>query len=323
MKGVFFKLYILLLVSGITVQARSQGIVVKATLDTNTILIGDQIHYTIEIEQPKGVVIAMPLIKDSLAGKIEVLEISAIDSSKAGNDQVRIKQSYLITSFDSGSYTIPSLPFAFKNGSISDTIYSMPQVLNVNTIALKNQKEFYDIKDILKIPLTFKEILFWALILLGVWLIVTIIILVIRRKKNNQPIFGYIKPQEPAHVIAFRSLEALKNEKLWQQGHTKQYHSKLTDIIRLYIEQRYHIPAMESTTDEILDDVKKLNKLNEKSIINLRDILVLADLVKFAKAEPLPDENENSWGFAYQFVKDTYEVAEAPAEEANKENQES
>jgi hypothetical protein len=162
-----------------------------------------------------------------------------------------------------------------------------------------------DIKGIEKVPFTFAEIMRYVLIILGILLIIAIIAYIIIRIKQNKPIIPVFKPAEPAHVIAFRELEKLKNEKLWQQGQFKQYYTRLTDIIRQYIENRYNVFAMESTSEEIVSDLKKLEIENKKVLENLAQMLEISDLVKFAKAEPLPEENENSWKYSNDFVLNT------------------
>jgi hypothetical protein len=114
------------------------------------------------------------------------------------------------------------------------------------------------------------------------------------------------KPKEPAHIIALRELDRIKNEKLWQKDKIKEFYSDVTETLRIYIEDRFDIPAMEQTTDEILTNFKYRKELiNEKLFGNLSQILSLADLVKFAKYIPLPDDNNMTLVEAYFFVNAT------------------
>jgi len=176
-----------------------------------------------------------------------------------------------------------------------------------------------DIKKPFSAPITFKEIAPW---LLGIILLAAIIFLVIyaiSRRNKNRPLFQRPpKPKLPPHLIALQELDKLKNEQLWQQEKVKDYYTRLTDIIRVYIEDRFVMAAMEQTTPEILDGFKNLQaQIDAKSVLELKEILELADLVKFAKLTPLPDENFNMLSNAYQFVKETtrepvVEVAEEP-----------
>jgi hypothetical protein len=110
-----------------------------------------------------------------------------------------------------------------------------------------------------------------------------------------------IIPQRPAHEIALEALQNLSDEKLWQNGYNKEYHSRLSDIIREFISNKWSLHAMELTTDEIL----MLNPIKNQSpqqFEHLKKMLQLADLVKFAKADPLGIENENSFDIAIDFV---------------------
>jgi hypothetical protein len=115
-----------------------------------------------------------------------------------------------------------------------------------------------------------------------------------------------VKPKEPAHIIALRELDRIKNEKIWQKDKIKEYYSEVTEVLRTYIEDRFEIPAMEQTSEETLDSFKfRRDLLNEKLYSNLGRILNLADLVKFAKYIPLPDDNNLTLVDAYFFVNET------------------
>jgi hypothetical protein len=207
-------------------------------------------------------------------------------------------------------YQIPPQTFSFAYGAIKDSLLTEPLVLTVNTIPIKDPKKIYDIKGVMAMPLTFAEIVPYLISGLVLILIIVLIIYIRNRLKHNKPLFFLQKPKDPAHVIAFRELEKLRNEKLWQQGQVKQYHTRVTDIIRVYIEDRFNILAMESTSDEILNDLKKVEIIDAKELNSLKQLFELADLAKFAKAEPLPDENENSWRYAYDFVVNTLKKPE-------------
>ncbi|MBL7893041.1 MAG: hypothetical protein JNL63_10450, partial [Bacteroidia bacterium] len=93
-------------------------------------------------------------------------------------------------------------------------------------------------------------------------------------------------------------------EKLWQEGKVKQYHSRLTDILRLYIEARFKIPALEQTSDEIMSNFRSV-LIDEESKKKIKQVFLVADLVKFAKEQPLPSENELSLTNAFDFVNGT------------------
>jgi hypothetical protein len=290
-----------------SLNLRAQGILVKADLDSSAILIGDQIHLNFFVEQPQEAKIVFPSIKDSLAGKIEIMSASKIDTFAVGNGRLRLTQHILITCFDSGVYQITPFKFAFSFGKVKDSLQTNPLVLTVHTIPIKDPKKIADIKGLIGMPITFAEILPYLIGGLGALLVIALLVYIYLRIKNKKPIFRFLeKPAEPAHIVAFRELEKLKADKLWQQGQYKQYHTRLTDIVRTYIEGRFNVLALESTSLEILESLKKLEDINPNLLSEIKLMLELSDFVKFAKAEPMPDENENSWQVAFNFVKTTH-----------------
>ena len=112
------------------------------------------------------------------------------------------------------------------------------------------------------------------------------------------------KPSEPPHVTALQNLENIRNQKLWQEGKYKEYHTLISDTLRMYLEGRYGITAMELTSDEILK-VMKSQVIDPVSKEKLKQILVLADYVKFAKVVPIDVENELSMNSAFDFINGT------------------
>ncbi|HBF88239.1 MAG TPA: hypothetical protein DDX39_06315 [Bacteroidales bacterium] len=284
----------------------SQNITLNAFLDTNHILIGDQINLNFEITCPENAKIVFPFFKDTIIKEVEVVSQSKIDTSLA-NGLMTLKQKILLTSFDSGVHTIPALYFKLNIDTLTDTISSYPLYLNVYTVPIDTtQQAIMDIKQPYDAPITFKEILPYIIYSLLAILIIFAVYYVIKKLKKNEPILKVIsKPKEPAHVIAIRELDKLKESKLWQQNKTKAYHSELSEIVRKYIENRFNVMALEQTTEEILLAFKKYSFVEHSTYENLYQILQLADLVKFAKVNPLPDENDISIKNAYLFVHET------------------
>jgi hypothetical protein len=301
------KILIVLLLSKAYTAFADPSIRVDARFDSAQILIGDQIFFRVTIEQPNGIKVVFPNFKDSLAGKIEILKVFPLDTFKLKNGTLKIQQKYLITSFDSGSYLAGPFKFAINQNNTSDTLISDPVMLTVITIPIKDLTRIADIKKIIKLPLTLKELLPLMGITLLVLLLIAFGIYAYSRWKHNKPLFNFMqKPEEPAHIVAFRELNKIKDQKLWQQGLYKEYFSRITDVIRTYIESRYHVPAKENTTYEIYQTLNRIEEIDKQLIEELYRMLQLSDLVKFAKAEPLPDENINAWEVAYKFVDRTY-----------------
>ena len=282
----------------------SQNISVNATIDTNNVLIGDQIHLKLVAKSDKKTNIVLPQIQDFI-GKIVILVHSKIDTI-IKDKEYYLKQVFTITSFDSGGYVIPPLTFFYEKEGIS-TLFPLetnPILLNFRTVAVDTAKPIKDIKPPLEEPITWDEILPYIGIGLGALLLIAAIIYFFMKKKPKAiPGLSY-DPKIPAHVAALQALKQLDNEKLWQSGKVKEYHSRLTDILRLYLERKFEIPALESITSEIIR-AEKENKLADDLIEKNRNILELADLVKFAKFLPIPDENSKSMALAVEFVQAT------------------
>ena len=262
---------------------------VIANLDTNNILIGDHITFTIEgeIENDNE----WPIFTDSI-GNLELLSISEIDSIPTENGW-KLKQEFILTQWDSGFYYIPSI--SVGNEKTADF------VVTVNTINLEEDSEAKDIKGPMGAPVTFSEVLPY---LLGGIIIGLLIYLLIRYLKREKPI-EIITPKAKVVLhpfeIALTQLEELKIKKKWQSGEIKAYYSDLSEIVRTYIENGLHTPAMEMLTDDIIDRLKA----RKIDTAQLSILLNTADMAKFAKAQPTSAENELAITFAFEFIHQT------------------
>lgn len=297
--------------------ASAQPPVIKAIMDSTHILIGHQTQIHMEVAADKNRPLQIPLITDTLMNGVEVLSISKIDTTDLGNDRIRLKYHYLITSFDSALYLLPP----FKAIAGTDTAYSESLALNVSTLPVDTESmQFCDIKGVIWPEFVWMDYL--PLIIGIIWGLglIALIVFIIYRLVNKKPIIPFIKEEEPnipPYMRAINDLDKVKAQKLWQMGKMKEYHSDITDILRKYIGERFYIPALEMTSGEILDKLKGYSNA-DTSYDNLKQILILADFVKFAKYNPLPDENELSLMNAYLFVNQTKE--EELAEEETPKN---
>ncbi|OYT14265.1 MAG: hypothetical protein B6I19_00795 [Bacteroidetes bacterium 4572_114] len=290
----------------------SQDVKADAKLDTNVILVGDQIGFRIELALPENYNFSWPVFDDTLTGDIEIVKKSKVDTTATNNGLMNIRQDFTITSFDSGYYLIPPISFKYgiAGGTLSDQVETEPYLLNVFTVEVDTTKSFMPIKGPMEAPYTFAEIFPWILLAIAILLIAGLTIYFLVKKEKNIPLFApRPKPKLPPHTVALDALDKLKNEKLWQQGHVKKYHTRLTEIVRIYIEDSMEVRAVEMTSPEILGAIGQTG-LDKKDIGPLKEILELADLVKFAKFKPQPSENGDSLERAYDFVKRTMKKQE-------------
>lgn len=266
--------------------------VAEAKIDTNSILLGDQINLKLKFQIPKEFNYTFPFFNDTIAKSIEIIETGKIDTLIQGNDLV-LTQNYIITSFDSGFHVIK--PFIFNYFSDGDTVSQIaetePLLLEVKKVAIDETLDIKDIKDIMNAPLTFAEIWPYLLGVVILALVVYLIIYYLRKRKKQQPLFKTKAVPIAPHIEALKALEELKLKKLWQTNLIKQYYTELTDIIRIYLEKTTAVNAMEMTSDDIILALHETD--TEKELISdLSKVFRLSDLVKFAKFMPLASEHD-------------------------------
>ena len=313
MNKCFYSLLILTALSScLVLNVNAQTVVVEAKLDQQTIRIGDQTKLRLIVHQPLKEKVNLPKLADTLTGKVQIVS-SRLDTviDQNAHNQATVTQSYTITSFDQGTYTIPS----YSIGSAAGVLKTNELTLMVQTVQVDTTKAIYDIKQPLAVSYTFWDWLkdHWIWVALGLAVVIAIIgvIWYLRKRPKTVTIIKEIKPDVPAHIIALGKLQQLRDKKLYQQDAVKQYHSELSDIIREYLEKRYVVKTHEKTTDEIFAALKYMDIANEYRV-KLNQVLILADLVKFAKEKPLPVDNELSMENALGFVLKTQQAAELP-----------
>ncbi len=308
--------------------SKGQEISVTAAFDSARIYIGDQINFTITIDQPSGAKLVLPYFKDTLNKQIEILSGPVIDSSTISGGKIRIIEKYLITSFDSGLYKIDPVFAESKSENglkrfYSD--YSMLEVMRVKIAPPDTTSKIFDIIKPYRAPVTIGEILPWLLLAILAALIIWFIIRVAKRLKKDKAEVKIPVNPDPAHVIAFRELEKLKEEKLWQNGEIKKYYTRLTEVLRQYLENRFEVFSLELTTSETLGALVKTGFRKDESYNKLKLVLTGADLVKFAKYKPDPSENEMNFEYSWDFVLATKkeEVVTESGDEKEKKKEES
>jgi len=259
---------------------------VITSIDTTKNKIGAEFKLTLKTNVDTLSKVVFPNAKNF--GALEVIQSYPIDTIRK-DDRYELVKKYGLTQFDSGRYMIPSVKILInKKEYLSDSI--RVEVANVQVDTLK--QKMYDIKDI--VPANegigdWWKYLLILLVIVGIGAFIYWYIKKRQKQKIEEEI--YKTPIEKATSL----LNNLEKKELWQQGEVKEYYSQLTDIVRNYIEEAIEIPAMESTTSELIEGLKtaskkKKMKLSQETIDNLFVVLKQADLVKFAKSKPLDFE---------------------------------
>jgi hypothetical protein len=279
-------------------------VTVTSAFDSARIYIGDQIKFTVTVEQPSNLKLSLPVFKDSLMKNIEILSGPLFDSTQSGDGMIKITEKYLITSFDSGYYQVPPVYAELKNEEgikrfYSD--YSQLEVMRVKIAPADTAAKIYDIISPYRAPVTLGEIIPWVLVAALLAALIWAGIRLIKKFRKKETGVEEVIIKDPAHIIAFRELESLREDQVWQKGEVKLFYTRLTEILRQYLENRYTVFSLELTTAETLDALVKTGFKKDALYNQLKTILTGADLVKFAKYSPEPAENDthfqNSWNF--------------------------
>jgi hypothetical protein len=239
-----------------------------------------------------------PVVKDS-AGSFEILSIDPSQPKDAHQEWL-----FKLTMFDTGNVFIPPMPFSYRNRS--DTLqriaYSNPIPLSIVAIPFDPKGDIKDIKPPLNAPWKFEDFLPYLIALLILALAALGYYYYRKWKKRRAEGFVPVKPSIPPGQVALVALRTLEEKHLWQQGKIKPYYSEVTEIVRRFVEDQYGVMALESTSDEILTQLLKLPEA-QALLKEFRSFFTTADLVKFAKYLPAPEEHERELGWAYEFVR--------------------
>jgi hypothetical protein len=286
----------------------------KSTLSADSLLVGDQVVWTLDFSVPEGKMLAVApyseiLARDtSIKGSVEVVRDFELDTLSVKKNLAQLRGRILLTSFDSGAFRLPPpLILVDKDGSgDADTLKIDPKTLYVNTIPVDTATfKMYDIKPQETYPVTFKEVLPWILLGIGIAVLIWAIIRYFEMRRKNKDFFGRSLESDPPHIVALKKLEKIRTEKLWQNGKEKLFYTGITDTVREYIEKRYSVRAMEQTSTEIMESLKD-KKIEEKVLSDLGTMFSTSDLVKFAKHTPGAEENEKAIPAAVNFVNFAY-----------------
>jgi hypothetical protein len=303
----------LFLVLILSLNLFAQNISAEAYTDSANYLVGDYINLTIKVKYDEGITVSNPLIKDNFKD-IEVIKVEEPVLLEENGKQI-VEFKYIVSVYDSTDISISGIPVGYKTGNdtLLQTVNTNPVYFTVHTVPVKPEEEIKDVKEPIKIPLDWKTILLYMLIIIAIAGLAYFLYKRYKKKHEGEEI-KQTEPRIPSYITALNSLHQLEEEKLWQKGKVKEYHSKITEIIRRYFEDRFYLPALELTTSEAMVRLKE--RYDTAEILQATDeFLNNADLVKFAKYNPVPDLNAEMMKQAYKIVEMTI-PKEKPQREA-------
>ena len=297
--------------------AAAQTASLKVSLDSAYVLMGKATPLSIELNAPQTPAGELLIPTDTMCSAVEVLRLLPADTTQAGQGRINVSQQVLLQSFDSGTYILN--PVRYVSGS--ETIASNRLVLKVIPVDVDSLATIHDFSDVVDPSRKLVDYLPDFLADYGAWILALIALLAIayflvrRYMRRDQPVEKKVVVIPP-YELALQELDHLKADKLCEQGHEKEFYTRLTDILRRYLQGRFGINAMEMTSTQIRHILSD-NEQTRLSRRNMEQVLETADFVKFAKVRPLPDDNVRSFQSALQFVEDTRPLPPAPEENSD------
>jgi len=292
----------------------------SGSLSKDTVLIGDHVEWKALFDVPSDLTMDFDSLANPVVPGVEVISHFTLDTLSKKKKIIRVEARAVITSFDSGEYMLPDRVFYFyRDGEEVDTLHFDGMPLVVNTIEVDTSTfmsperaegddtpRFSDIKPQFRYPVTFMEVARWVLAFALLAAVIYGVVIVVRRKKAGLTITGHPVTVDPPHIVALRALDRIHSQELWQKNRQKQFYTEITDALRLYLEGRFDIQALESTSAEILAELSGKD-IRPDEYESLSELFRRSDLVKFAKYSCTREENENAIPTAVRFVNETYE----------------
>lgn len=318
----------------LAVSATAAPPTLEARFEPQQIEVGDSFDYILEIDKDLVQALGLPdFSEQQLDSPFELVEEFPVDTLYRDGRHLRLRKRYRLAAFDTGDVRLrPAITYYDKNIE-GDTIYapdtitlsiaryedldtllflradSMTMKVKVDSVLTMEKLRRRGVETQKDMPFRFREIQDYVIYgAIAAVLLALLVWLGIRAWRRWGGRLGRVlkpAPPLPPHVVANKALEELHNRKLWQNGKYKLYYTSLTSILRIYIAGRYEIGALEMTSDEILSALRSVEGIPAKSMIDLSAILRQADMVKFAKAEPDAEDNEQNYLRAYYFVEET------------------
>ena len=273
-----------LLLLAIQAAAQEQQIQVQSMVDRATVTVGDSITYSLVISRAEGVQIA-PLEVGSNLGQFEVRDYRVTESAaKAGKAAVD-HYDFVISIYETGEFEIPPVTVAYRDqAGVAREVSAQPIHITVTSVLPGEAEDIKDIKPPVSIKVQNRLVLWLGL---GVALCAAVVLLYLwtRRRTGAKEQVEQTAPLRPAHEIAYEELQRIEALGLVSRGQIKQHYTEVSEVIRRYVGQRYHILTLELTTAELIDAMAEA-KVEPQHIDSVGSLLEECDLVKFAKYVP-------------------------------------
>ena len=297
---------------------------VKASLDSVAVIMGQKTVLRYEIVQDKDhvghMVMGAPDVDNviALTDKVEATE-GKCDTTDLGNNRIQIDRSLIVQAFDSGVWEIPAALYVIGR----DTFRSNALNLKVIPVPVDTLKTVHPYKPVADVPFHIVDYIpdfiveyWWIFLTIGIIaVLLTLLIILYKRYRAGIPLIAHKVPEIPPYEEAIQALNAIKESHIWENGNDKEYYSRLTDVLRRYIFRRFAIYAVEMTSSEIISALKANEETREVHEL-IKAVFDIADLVKFAKVRPLPDDNVAALRRAMSFVEQTKPAEPQPEEDA-------
>jgi hypothetical protein len=271
----------------------------KAQVDKAAATVGDLITLTLSLSSEPQIAVRLPEAGSRIAG-LRIVDDGEEGPKMVDNRTVQ-KKWYKFQPDSVGSYTIPALSVTYTDArGAQQELKSAQLFIEVKSVLKdKNAGATGEIRDI-------KPLIYGALMVLLLFAGGVFLFYFLGKKKNQLP-----APPDPAHIRAFEELEQLSREQLLERGIVREYYFRLSEIFRRYIERRFHIPAVERTTEEIMPDILNLQECGSALKAEMREILRYADLVKFARFCPDRNTSDNDYRKVVRVIEETKEAPPA------------
>ena len=262
----------------------------SSNLSKDKIALGEKVTFRVSVNNLKGRdVISMP--------KNELLpfhfEETKDDITKTFDNYSRTIEFQI---FDEGKYTIPPLEFSI-NGEVLKTIpYEITVYNPVNA-----DEQISDIMNNKQVELGWKD--YWEMYkwyVLGTFIVIALLFVFLGMFKNG--VFGKNNKEKPSIHKTLLDLKNLEKKKYAENGNFRMFYVELIDITREFLTKQYHIPADVLLTDDLIDLMKKTNRISTENEKVVEEIFLRGDLVKFAKAFPTKELMQKDFGEIYDFV---------------------